>query len=179
LHLLSEKPRHGYEIEEVIEERGMREWTAIGFSSIYYLLGKLEKGAGREEPLARSWLEEGERGPARKVYGITSGGMEALREGALAALREAEGDYRSLLLGLSNLTILERDGSLTALKTQRQSLSQRQTRVALRVEEQRPLPDFVEALFDYSLSMIQARLDWLDNFIDNVESGRFDWPNHE
>ncbi len=43
LSLLAEQPRHGYGIEQVIDERGMREWTAIGFSSIYYLLNKLEQ----------------------------------------------------------------------------------------------------------------------------------------
>jgi DNA-binding PadR family transcriptional regulator len=42
LGLVAEKPRHGYEIEGVIEARGMRDWTEIGFSSIYYLLKKLE-----------------------------------------------------------------------------------------------------------------------------------------
>ena len=42
LSLIAEKPRHGYDIEQVIEARGMREWTEIGFSSIYYLLNKLE-----------------------------------------------------------------------------------------------------------------------------------------
>lgn len=43
LGLVAEMPRHGYELEQVIEERGMREWTQIGFSSIYFVLGKLEK----------------------------------------------------------------------------------------------------------------------------------------
>ena len=43
LGLIAEQPRHGYQIEQVIEERGMRNWTEIGFSSIYYLLKKLEK----------------------------------------------------------------------------------------------------------------------------------------
>ena len=42
LSLVAETPRHGYEIEQVIERRGMREWTEVGFSSIYYLLKKLE-----------------------------------------------------------------------------------------------------------------------------------------
>ena len=37
LSLIFELPRHGYEIEKTIEKRGMREWTEIGFSSIYYL----------------------------------------------------------------------------------------------------------------------------------------------
>ncbi|HIP96867.1 MAG TPA: hypothetical protein EYH32_06595 [Anaerolineae bacterium] len=44
LSLIAEQPRHGYEIEQVIEERRMREWTEIGFTSIYYLLKKLERG---------------------------------------------------------------------------------------------------------------------------------------
>ena len=43
LSLVAEQPRHGYEIEQVIEARGMRDWTEVGFSSIYYLLNKLEK----------------------------------------------------------------------------------------------------------------------------------------
>ena len=38
LTLIVEQPRHGYEIEQVIEQRGMRQWTEVGFSSIYYLL---------------------------------------------------------------------------------------------------------------------------------------------
>ena len=42
LSLVVEQPRHGYEIERVIGERGMREWTEVGFSTIYSLLKKLE-----------------------------------------------------------------------------------------------------------------------------------------
>ena len=37
LGLVAEMPRHGYELEQVIEQRGMREWTQIGFSSIYFV----------------------------------------------------------------------------------------------------------------------------------------------
>ena len=42
LGLLCEKPLYGYTIEKIIEERGMRHWTDIGFSSIYYVLKRLE-----------------------------------------------------------------------------------------------------------------------------------------
>lgn len=34
LGLLAEAPRHGYELDRVIEQRGIREWTTLGFSSI-------------------------------------------------------------------------------------------------------------------------------------------------
>ncbi len=43
LGLIVEQPRHGYDLEQVIEERGIRQWTDIAFSSIYYVLAKLEK----------------------------------------------------------------------------------------------------------------------------------------
>ena len=62
LGLIAEQPRHGYQIEQVIEERGMRNWTEIGFSSIYYLLKKLEK-AGYVTARAEQAL-----GKTRQVY---------------------------------------------------------------------------------------------------------------
>ena len=43
LGLLCERPQYGYEIEKIIEKRNMRNWTEIGFSSIYYILKKLEE----------------------------------------------------------------------------------------------------------------------------------------
>ena len=51
LGLVAEHPRYGYQVEQDIAARGMREWTEIGFSSIYYVLNKLE---------AAGWLASGE-----------------------------------------------------------------------------------------------------------------------
>jgi DNA-binding PadR family transcriptional regulator len=82
LSLIAEQPRHGYEIEIVIEDRGMREWTEVGFSSIYYILKKLEKAGlitGHME------LADG-KGPARKVYRLTPQGHEAWRKSTIEAL---------------------------------------------------------------------------------------------
>ena len=98
LSLVAERPRHGYEIENIIEERGMRDWTEIGFSSIYYLLKKLEK-----EGLLAGRLEEAARGPARKVYSATQAGYEALRAGLLDALSVPRPRLSPLQLGLANL----------------------------------------------------------------------------
>jgi DNA-binding PadR family transcriptional regulator len=59
LSLIAEKPRHGYEIEQVIEERGMRDWTEVGFSSIIHtkkleqngwIDNRTEQFAGRASP---------------------------------------------------------------------------------------------------------------------------------
>jgi len=171
LHLLIEKPRHGYEIEEVIEQRGMRDWTAIGFSSIYYLLNKLEKAG-----LVEKNLREIGRGPARKVFRITPIGVEQLREGALESLLRFRGSHQSFLLGLANLPVLSPEEALKAIGRHRDGLENHRDFVSSRAESQRPLPDLVEALFDYSLTMMNARLSWLDTFIDDIESDRFQWP---
>lgn len=167
LHLLVDKARHGYEIEEVIEQRGMREWTAIGFSSIYYLLNKLEK-AGMVEKRS----EDASRGPTRKVFSLTPSGVAALHEGALASLARSRGDYQSLLMGLANLHLLSRDEAVAALREHSDELAARREHIVGRRAAQRPLPDLVEVLFDYSLKMIDARLSWIRGFIEQIESGR-------
>jgi DNA-binding PadR family transcriptional regulator len=113
LSLIMEKPRHAYEIEQVIEQRNMRDWTEIGFSSIYRVLSKLE-GDG--------WLEgemqppEG-RGPARKVYHLTPSGRETWQQAALACLSHPERKYSPFLLGLDNLSVLPPDQAVQAIQT--------------------------------------------------------------
>jgi len=171
LHLLAEKPRHGYEIEEVIEERGMREWTAIGFSSIYYLLNKLEEAGMVDKSTAAA-----ERGPSRNVFSLTQAGLQALRLEALTSLASHQGDYKTLLMGLANLPYLSRQEALPALIEHRIGLAGRQDHIAQQLERQRPVPDIVEALFDCSFTMIGARLTWLTTFIEQIESGQFAWP---
>ena len=65
LSLLCDKDYYGYEFESVIEQRNMRGWTNIGFSSIYNSLNKLEKNG---HIFSRYEKEYGS--PKRKVYSI-------------------------------------------------------------------------------------------------------------
>jgi DNA-binding PadR family transcriptional regulator len=166
LGLIAEQPRHGYEIESVIQERGMREWTEIGFSSIYYLLKKLEKAGLIEGEM----VQEG-RGPARKVYQITPAGREARRAGVIDALSVPRRCYLPLQLGLANLPGISTDEALAALRQYRNALAERLAQVRARRESQGPLPYFVEAMFDHSLTMIGAELGWADKFVKQMEEG--------
>jgi DNA-binding PadR family transcriptional regulator len=164
LSLVTETPRHGYEIEQVIEGRGMRDWTEVGFSSIYYLLKKLEK-----EGLIEGQLEKAERGPARKVYHATPEGFAALRQGTLDALSTLPHPTSQLQLGLSNLPIISPAEAITALQTHRQALIERIRGTQATWDRQRPLPYFVDAMFDHGLTMAQAELEWIEKFIKQVE----------
>jgi DNA-binding PadR family transcriptional regulator len=164
LSLVAEKPRHGYEIEQVIEGRGMREWTEIGFSSIYYLLRKLE-----DQGLIEGRLEEADRGPARKVFHPTAAGREALQNEVFSVISQPQKMYSPLLLGLSNLPRLKSSEVITAFHEYRSALDERMSQVRSTRDRQRPLPYFVEAMFDYSLTMIEAQRNWTDRFILELE----------
>jgi DNA-binding PadR family transcriptional regulator len=164
LGLVADEPRHGYEIERVIEERGMRDWTEVGFSSIYYLLKKLER-AGYVE----SELEEAARGPARKVYRASPSGEEALRTGVLDALSVPKRCYLPLQLGLSHLPGIPTGEAIAALGQYHDALAERRAYVSERWQRQKPLPLFVEAMFEHSLTMIEAELSWVKDFIEKLE----------
>jgi DNA-binding PadR family transcriptional regulator len=163
LSLVAEEPRHGYQIEQVIQDRGMREWTEIGFSSIYYLLKKLE-----QQGLIEGELQEVERGPARKVYHITPAGGEALRVAVRAALSEPQPCYPPLQLGLANLPCIPIGEAIMALHQYRAALSARLDHIRSRWKSQHPLPYFVDAMFQHSTALIEAELSWIDDFIRNM-----------
>jgi len=168
LTLIAEQPRHGYQIEQVIEERGMREWTEIGFSSIYYLTKKLQK-----EGLIESRTEQtAGRGPARKVYHITQAGAGALQEAMIEALSVPQPRHTSFSLALGNLPAVPPAEAVTALQAHRDVLADRLAHVQNRWEAQKPMPYFVDALFDYSVTMIRAEMMWVEKFIKQVEEQR-------
>jgi DNA-binding PadR family transcriptional regulator len=166
LSLIVEKSRHGYEIDRVIEEREMRNWTEVGFSSIYYVLNKLEK-----KDLVEGQLEKPTgKGPARKVYHITAAGLKAYHEATLEAISTPIPPYSAFLLGLSNLHGIPAEESLEALTLYRNKMSQRAEHLRSRwsaVESHAPFN--VNALFDYSMTLIDAELSWVTDFINQIE----------
>jgi len=165
LSLIAEQPRHGYEIEQVIQERGMRQWTEVSFSSIYYLLKKLQdKGYVKGQPGKNSG-----RGPAPTIYQLTSDGNRAWREAVLEALSLPQPCHTPIQLGLANLVYFPVEEALAALSQYQQNLAQRMEQVREQAQKQRPLPDHIETLFDYSLTMMDAELSWTRQLIKQLE----------
>jgi DNA-binding PadR family transcriptional regulator len=149
----------------LVVEKPHHEWTEIGFSSIYYLLKKLERRG-----LVEGTLEEAERGPARKVYRATDAGREALLAGSLEALSVPKRSYSPLLLGLAHLPAIPAALAQTALETYRAALVQRLENLQERWDLQRPLPFFVDAMFDHSMTMVQTELQWVDDFVKRMDA---------
>jgi len=165
LSLIAEKARYGYEIESLIEERGMREWTEIGFSSIYYILKKLEKKIWIKGKMVR----QAGPGRSRVVYHISAPGRKALRAGTLEALSVPQRATSLFQLGLANLPAISKNEALAALRQQSEGLSEHREHIQARRESQQPLPFFVDAMFDLALTKITTELDWLDRFKYQLE----------
>jgi DNA-binding PadR family transcriptional regulator len=167
LGLVAESPRYGYQIDQLMEQRGMREWTEVAFSSIYYVLNKLEA----DDWLSSETRVEADR-PARKVYRLTPLGEVAYREAVrarLAAPRPRSGDFT---LALANLPALPPLEQLAALEIHRDTLRARleDVRQKQRQDGAEQLPHPAAALFDYSLTLMQSELAWLEKFIHSLRA---------
>ncbi|MFN0050978.1 MAG: PadR family transcriptional regulator [Planctomycetales bacterium] len=163
LGLVAELPRHGYQMDQEIQRRGMREWTPIGFSSVYFLLTKLERKA-----LVRAKTPS--RATGKRVYSITAAGRRTLVAQTLAALSSYRAPQSSLLLGMLHWSALDKEQALQALQARRAAVRAEKTRLdGIQIERQ-PLPDFVEALFNYSLGQLHAEEEWIARTVDYMNT---------
>lgn len=167
LGLVVEQPRHGYEIDQVIQVRGMRNWTEIGFSSIYYLLKKLQA-----EGLVDARVEAGQaKGPNRNVYRATREGRYAWKRETRRALATPQRQYPDIFLGLAGMPGLEPGQVAAALTEHLKGLEERLDEVARARRRSGPdLPCHVEAMFTYSEAMIEAEKVWVSGFIETLST---------
>jgi DNA-binding PadR family transcriptional regulator len=161
LGLVAEMPRHGYELEQVIEQRSMREWTQIGFSSIYFVLGKLES---RGLVAARRPAEASSK--RRKVYSLTRAGRKTLNSETFAALKTIRPTYSSVLLGMINWPAPKREEALRALQGRKEAIGAEVERLEDLQTAQQPMPDFVEALFEHSIGQLRSEAVWVTRTLD-------------
>lgn len=163
LSLVAEGPQHGYQIQQAIEERGVREWASIGFSSVYYVLNKLEN-----DGLLESQVEPSTRGPVRKVYSLTQAGRGVLQTAVADLLSNPHDAGSGFVLGLANMHLLRPEQVRHALDAYESKLRSRIAEINQRraehdqPEQSRSLQ--VVAIFDYSLHLLLAELAWLSEF---------------
>src|SRR3990172_9418645 len=164
LSLVAEGPRYGYEIQQLIDQRGLREWLTIGFSSIYYILNKLER-----QNMLTSTLRADGRGPARKVYEITEAGRGVLQTAIADLLRHPRALGSGFELGLVNLNALKTQHAYKVLTYHRDDLQHRLEAVEKswdrhQQEDDPNMADHIRALFTHSVALMAAELDWLNTF---------------
>lgn len=165
LSLLAQGPHYGHELQQTIDDRGLREWLVIGFSSLYYILNKLE-----EQQFVQSELRANGRGPARKYYALTEAGRGVLQTAVSDLLRQPRTIGSGFELGLANLHVLKPAQVYRVLTHHRQDLRvhymallgawQRHQR-----EDGGRMTEPIGALYTHSLNMMEADLKWLEQFL--------------
>ena len=160
LSLLAEQPRHGYDLDRVIEQRGYRQWTSLAFSSVYYLLKRLSE-RGLLEP------DEGSQG-RRAVFRVTEAGRRELRQAAGERVLAPAPPSAGVLPALNAYSRLD-DPALAAL------LAQRAEALLGRLDELRALRAQVDeehalAIFDYEILRQEADLAWTRSLLKKADS---------
>ncbi|WP_155368191.1 GyrI-like domain-containing protein [Catellatospora vulcania] len=159
LGLLLEQPRHGYELERVIEERGVRTWTALGFSSIYYLLDKL---AGRGLIEAATTPAERPSAKSRATYRVTAAGRDLCAEATRDALAALTPVRSRVLVGMANSPGLPEEDVAAGLSRRLAALRDQLAEVRAARAGQEPLPTAAVAIFDYCEAMLLADSAWTE-----------------
>ncbi len=171
LGLLRERPLHGYEIKQIIEEH-MGDWTNIAFGSIYFALAKLAE-EGHVEQVGIS--QEGRR-PSRMIYQITQAGRQEFMRLLRETLRESERHYYAIDVGLAFMKALPQEevkgylqGRITALEEIIQHISEHRNEQLAQLE----VPRMAAAVFDHSLAHFQAELTWTKDVLNKVKRGKY------
>jgi len=164
LGLIIEGYSYGYELEKAIDERNMRNWTEIAFSSIYYVLKRLEK-----QGLIAS-TSKNVNGRSRQVYSVTPEGTQAMNTKVNNLLSE----YHSLTdpfdLGLSNLNKITPKEALAALQSYRKSLETHDEYLKqslAKVKEMR-WPFYIHGQLKRSMKKLAAEKEWVEEFTEEM-----------
>jgi DNA-binding PadR family transcriptional regulator len=160
--LLAERPRHGYDLDQVIAERGMREWTPVAFSSLYYLLRKLET----DGLIVRLTTVGDSR---RRVFTVTDQGRQLAVQATREALATIAPAPAPVLVGLANAALLGAAAARDALRARAEALSAEITRVATHRDRHVGGPPVVAAMFDYPVALLDAERQWVLRTIEILE----------
>lgn len=176
LGLVAEQESHAKKINERIEERGMRNWTDIGKSSIYGVLKKLRK----DELVNMRIEEQKEEGKAYtvKIYTITKYGLKVLKAKVYDTLRSFKGRRESDYdLALSMLPILSKEEQIEAFTNSLEIIKRDITmlketeKVSIKksMEQWNYYPLTIKALFYRPIIIMKTHMEFIKWILEQIE----------
>ena len=169
--LLYERPMHPYEMVTLMRERGKHESVRLRYSSLYSVVGALER-EGLIVP--RETIREGRR-PERTIYGITVAGREEFLAWLRELLREPVKEYTQFAAGLSFLPGLPPEEAFALLEERVRRLEQETGEMRshiVAVMEQFDLPRLFVVESEHELMLREAELGWVRGLLEDIEAGR-------
>ena len=168
--LLYERPMHAYEMVTLMRERGKHESVRLRYSSLYSVVGALER-EGLIVP--RETVREGRR-PERTVYEITGAGREEFLTWLRELLREPVKEFTQFAAGLSFLAALPPEEAVALLKERVRRLDVETGEMRSRLDaamEQLNLPRLFLVEAEHELMLREAELGWVRRLVEEIETG--------
>ncbi len=167
LGLVAEHPCHGKDINERIEERGMREWTAIGKSSIYGVLKNLKK-----KDLVDSWVEE-EDNRIVKMYQITPKGEIVLKSQIYRILYEFIGkNDQDFYIAFSMLPVLSQEEQIEAITNSLNTIRKNKKELEQMLNKNSKMPLNVRGLFVHPIKILGTDIEFLEWVLEEIKEGK-------
>lgn len=175
LGLLVESPAHPHAMAAALRERGLDRAFKVTTGSLYDVVRALERAGWIE---AQETVRVGAR-PERTVYRHTEEGREEFVRWVDDLIRVPADEYPKFVSAVSYLGALGPDGAAAALR-------ERSGRVRTSLEELRrehrevlesgKAPRLFLVEVEYAVRMRETELGWIDEIVDDIETGRLAWP---
>jgi DNA-binding PadR family transcriptional regulator len=168
--LLYERPMHPYEMVSLMRERGKHESVRLRYSSLYSVVGALEREV---LIVARETVREGRR-PERTIYEITGAGREEFLTWLRELLREPVKEYTQFAAGLSFLPGLPPEEAVELLEERVRRLEKETTEMRSRLDaamEKYDLSRLFLVESEHELMLREAELGWVRKIVDEIEAG--------
>lgn len=166
LGLVAEKQCHAKDIDDRIEERGMRNWTAIGTSSIYGVLKKL-----KDDGLVTSWIEELDNRMI-KVYQITDLGLKVLKDKVLNVLKGYIGkNDEDFYVAFSMLPLLTNEQQIEVITSSINKIKHHKKELEEMLKDNSHTPLNVRGLFVHPIKILGIDIDFLNWVLEEIEKG--------
>jgi DNA-binding PadR family transcriptional regulator len=175
LALLTEGPRHPYEMQRIIRER-RKDFAAGDVRRLYHAVERLQK---------RSLIEPSEvtregRRPERTLYQVTAEGKAEFDFTLREMLSIPAGDFPLFTAAVAFLGYLPVPVAVQALNARiallEGAVAENQARVSSLRQHLHRL-SLLEA--EYLCSIRQAELEWVRSIVADIQSGRLNWNTEE
>lgn len=167
LSVVSDKPRHPYEMASVLRARGKDQDMKIKWGSLYTVVQNLEKHGFIE---ATGSVRRGGR-PERTVYRITDEGRTELADWVRELVGTPEREFPKFEAALSMLGALGPDEAIELLQQRLDALDRQlaEQREVLARAADVPRAFLIER--EYNLAMRDAEARWVRSLLDELVAG--------
>jgi DNA-binding PadR family transcriptional regulator len=166
LGLIAETPSHAYNINQRIEERGMRAWTAIGKSSIYRIMNELENTKLVE------YYEEDVDNRKRKVYTITDYGIKILKEKIYNVIKGFAGkNDEDFYVAFSMLPLFSPEELIKAFSYSIETMKRNKIELENMLKVNPNLPINVSGLFIHPIKILETDILFMEWVIEKISGG--------